>query len=402
MSSHILEKLTLGIDWEVFVNDIDTGFSAEKQKYEKILLELRNTLPSYGIGEDIDLLELRIGMTTNVYELEEKIFIAYTTAQRVAQKHGCVIVPGGFRYIDENPAGGHVHLGSFSSYEDIVKIHNAILPYVPAFIAISCSSPSIDGEFKSIRLRDNAGHCARPMTLIDVENSALTWGTDVCIKYPRKVTLEFRAFDSQIHWRMVFELGLLFALFSKYLANTPKTKLLKPNIYEYGLNRYNAILNGAAATFIINEKEIAVSELLLNTIIPSALSVADSFEANEHSFDTLKLLAQKKLCPADFIYDISGDSKDKFVICAELTRVFAKNIDFTNWLSSASSKNLVSNISLDRIFIETISKDTPLSYVYMRVPLPAYLVEQKLEKLISDGKIYRHYGKKNDILFDLV
>lgn len=402
MGSSILEKVTLGIDWEVFVNDMETGFSAEKQKYEKILLELRNMLPSYGIGEDIDLLELRIGMAENAHELEEKIFTAYTTAQQVAKKHGCVIVPGGFRYIDENPAGGHIHLGSFSSYEDIVKIHNAIMPYVPAFIAISCSSPSLDGKFKSVRLKDNAGHCARPMTLLDIENSALTWGTDVCIKYPRKVTLEFRAFDSQIHWRMVYELGLLFALFSKFLANTPKTKLIKPNVYEYGLNRYNAILNGTAATFIINDKEVAVSELLLNTIIPSALSVRDSFGADENTFGLLKELSRKMVCPADFIRDISGDSEDKFVICTELTRVFAKNIDFTNWISSVPDRNLQAVETLDRIILETISKDTPLNYLYMRVPLPPYLVEKNIEKLVSTGKIHRHYGKKNDILFDLV
>ena len=140
----------------------------------------------------------------------------------------------------------------------------------------------------------------------------------------------------------------------------------------------------------------------MNTIISSALSVRDSFGADENTFGLLKELSRKMVCPADFIRDISGDSDDKFVICTELTRVFAKNIDFTNWISSVPDRNLQAVETLDRIILETISKDTPLNYLYMRVPLPPYLVEKNIEKLVSAGKIYRHYGKKNDILFDLV
>ena len=264
-----LTNITLGVDWEILVNDVRTGCSAGKEKLSWLIEQAQVKMPHLEVGEDFDLFEVRLGVTKSYDESVDKIIYACETSQKIAHRRRMVLVPVGMREHDLNPAGGHIHAGSVERYEDVVELHNRLMPFVPVIIAFASSSPSVDGKFMSLRLRTNARQCSRPMSLMEKDGSP-QWGTDVCIRYPEKSTLEFRAADSQPTPTLMAEFAALFLGLTSQLSRVKKAPL-KPDPIEYGINRLNAMINGARAKFIVEGEYISAGEMMSDIVIPLAL-----------------------------------------------------------------------------------------------------------------------------------
>jgi len=396
-----IDKVTIGIDWEMIVNDAETGYSPDKERFTHLIEQSHRKTPDLEIGEDFDLLEVRLGMTISIDEFIEKIHRAFETCQKVARSLGLVLIPLGIREIDKNPAGGHIHFGSVQNFRDSVELYNRLMPFAPAITAFASSSPDLAGQYKSYRIRLNAGYCANPMSGINVEDSIPHWGTDVCIKYPWKATIEFRAADSQPLPELMVEFAALYCGLASALSRRKKSPY-PPDVHDYCLNRINAMRYGAQATFRLKKKEISVSEIMLENIIPLAIEGLDKFGRPPGDFKKIRTMAKKRISVADWVRAVIPQGTDLWRATGEITRIFAADVDILEWLQSRHIRRIKPFESPEDILLESIGIGTPLFHIYDAVPLPRTRTEQLLDEAVESGKARRYTGDKNEILFDII
>ncbi len=394
-----LKHITAGIDWEILVHNTRTGYTTGDKGIKKIIEISRFKAPDLEIGEDLDLLEIRVGMARSYDELFEKIIRAYELCKKIAFSHNMVLVPIGYRECDSNPAGGHIHAGSMEKYEDIVNLYNRLMPFVPAIISLASSSPSIDKKFRSLRIKMQAGYCSMPMSGMNARDSLPQWGSDICIKYPDKSTLEFRASDSQPSPALMAELAALYVGLVAKLSQL-KYPPYKPNLIEYGSNRMNAARFGMCATFKIDDSEITASEMILQKIIPFAIDGLKKFGVPPGHFKLISAMAKRRISPADWIAELIPQGTDSWRAIGEITRVFAANADIEEWLLHAHQKKSLPFENPDDALLNAVALDTPLRQIYDELPLPRVYIEKMITKKVSEGKIIQKLGCKNEILLD--
>ncbi len=396
-----IEKITIGIDWEIPINSAKTGMSASGKKLERIIEKANLRLPELEIGDDIDLLEIRPGMLKSFAEFREKTKLAFETCVKIAKREGVVLVPIGYREADQNPAGGHIHAGSLTSFADIAELHNRMMPFVPALIAIMSSSPSADGNYRSLRMKHNAHSCSNPMTFMKPEHSLERWGTDVCIKYPYKPTLEFRAADSQPTPAMMVEMGALYLGLAVGLSRLKKPPFAA-NILEYGLNRMNAVRNGMRATFRFGDSEITASEIVLEHILPLAAESLDTFGAPDGPFGIIEKMAKSRISVSDWIEKIIPAGIDRIRASGEMTRAYISGVDPVGWLVSQGRRKALPYEDPDNELLDAVGIGTPLGHIYTSLPLPRAFVEKLVSKMVEKGKLRTGFGPKNDIFLDRI
>ncbi len=394
-----IKNITAGIDWEIPLVDKSSGRSVGKNKIAELVEKAREKAPELEIGQDLDLIEVRIGMARSYRELSTNTQKAFDISGEIAAKMKAVLVPMGYREADLNPAGGHIHFGSIESFHQAATLYNRLMPYVPAFVALSASSPSLDGRFKDTRIRLDACHCSQPMSPLDPELGRESWGTDVCIKYPYKATLELRACDSQPAPRMMADIAALYVGVCAYLLKTGD-KPLEPNVVEYGLNRLNACLDGLQASFNLGGTKIAAAEVVENYLIPWALEGLGAFGAPEDGFEIFKLMAKKRICPADWMRAIAGRIDDPWSFIGEMTRVYSRGGSFIEWLGSAEALKTLESRGEKALLLSSIGLNTPLESAHQSLPCPRAYTEKLLDELASEGLLVKRFGKKNEILLD--
>jgi len=394
-----IENVTIGIDWEILVNSQNTGLSAGKERILQIISEAKRKLPDLEVGEDIDLLEVRLGMTSDFAELWEKSHRAFETCSKLAARKKATLVPLGYREADYNPAGGHVHAGSMQNYIDTAELHNRLLPFVPALISIASSSPSLDGRTRSQRIKMNAHHCSNPMTPMDPERSLHLWGTDVCVKYPYKPTLELRAADSQPIPAMVCEIAALYAGLASGLSRRDKP-VFKSDVLQYGLNRINAARNGMRATFRMGDSEITASEIIAEYILPIAVDGLNDYGAPDGPFAIAETMVRNRISIADWVETLVPSGTDPFRAVGELTRIFSVGVDPVGWIARQKPRQAAPFIGPEDDFLEAVAIDTPIHHVYEALPLPRSYIESMAEDFEKAGKIRRRKGKRNEFRLD--
>jgi len=392
-----IKRVTIGIDWELFINSLKTGLSAGKDKLEAIIENSRHRLPNMEVGDDIDLIEIRLGMVSSFSEFEEKTRRAYEVCGKEAFTKKTALVGMGYREADMNPAGGHVHAGSFESYHNIVETHNRMVPFVPALIALASSAPSSDGRFKSMRMAHSAHNCSNPMALICPNEGRHLWGTDICIKYPEKPTLELRASDSQPSPELMCEIGALYLGLAVSLANSDKP-VFEPNVIEYGKNRMNAVQNGMASTFRVEEREITASKMIQDYIIPLAIEGLADFGTPEGPFALAGMMAEKRLSASDWVEAVTPVGTDKFRAAGEITRVFNAGVDPVEWIKNAQQRDTRGYISPEGHILDIVDKETPVGHVFSGLPLPRTYIESLLAEMASAKKLVLSRGDKNELL----
>lgn len=396
-----IDKITAGIDWEIFVNSGRTGYSAGKEKISAIIDSAYSKSPELEIGEDLDSLEIRIGVAHSYGELHDRISRAFELCKKIASRKNLVLVPLGFRESDVNVAGGHIHAGSIEHFVDAAELHNRLIPYVPAFIALSSSSPSLDGKYKSHRMTQNARFCSVPASVIETDTSTIPWGDDICIKYPYKSTIELRAGDSLPTPNLMTELAALFIGLVAKTSHFQKAQIEFDPV-EYGINRINAEISGMQATFIIEGEEISASDFIENKIIPLAIDGLKEFGIPDNRFNLAYEMVRKHISIADWVREMIPIGTDAWRATGEITRIFATNPDIEGWIHSAKSRKIAPLKPFKNLLVDSIALDTPLHHLYDAIPFPIYFIENELEKLVEDGKITKKFGAKNEILFDRV
>jgi len=396
-----LQKVTAGIDWEVLVNDSKTGCSPGNKKIERLIAEIQTRTPDLEIGEDLELVELRIGVVNSYQELLDRSTRAFEVSRKTAEDQGLVLMPIGYREADMNPAGGHVHAGSIADFRTAVELHNKAIPFVPALIALASSSPSLDRSYMSLRLKGNAGNCSSPVTGMSAEETLPRWGSDVCIKYPYKPTLELRAADSQPTPLLNAEIASLYIGLIARLSRLDKP-VFKPDLIQYGLNRINACRNGMRATFIIEGEEITASEMIIEYVIPLAVEGLSYFGTPHGPFELAENMAKKRISVADWVAYCIPVGTDPYVASGELTRIFKAGMDIESWLLSQKECESAPFCGTVDYILDIIGVDTPLGFVQRYTPLPYLYTEKLVDKLVEEGKIKKKLGQKNELLLDRI
>lgn len=395
-----IKNVTIGIDWEIYVNSLKTGFSAGKSTIKRIVDACSYEAPELEIGEDQDLLEIRIGIAKNFSEFHDKVERAFELCSKIARKNNVALVPYGYRETDHNPAGGHVHAGSMESFTQIAKLYSWSMPFAPALIALASASPGVDFKTKSLRIFHSAGRCSTPMSELNPRIGLPHWGDDICVKYPDKATLEFRAADSQPFTHLVEEISTLYVGLISGLSRRKKP-ILKPDVFEYGMNRLNASLEGMQATFCIEGRETTPTEIILEYVLPLALDGLNEFGVPGNHFGLVEAMAKKRVSPADWIQEIIKYNSDPWRLSCELTRVIpSSQTFFTEWLKTCKPKKTKQYHNPDEVLLDAIALGTPLLNIYMTLPLPLAFIDKMLQEKIREGKISKRLGDKNEQLFD--
>jgi hypothetical protein len=392
-----INRTTIGIDWELQVNSLKTGMSVGNQKIEAIISLSKERLPDMEIGEDMDLIEIRLGMTRSYSEFEEKTHRAFRVCNEVAALKNAVMVGIGYREADSNPAGGHIHAGSFESYRNALETHNRLIPFVPALIALASSCPSLDGRFKSIRMMHSAHNCSNPLSAICPDTGRHLWGTDVCLKYPEKPTLELRAADSQPSPELMCEIGALYLGLAVGLAERTKG-VFEPDVFEYSSNRMNAVQNGMTASFVIEGREISASKFILEYAIPIAIEGLRGFGVPHGPFELASIMAEKRISASDWVSAIVPTGTDKFRATGELTRVFKAGVDPVKWIKSAQQQRTVEFVSPDGHVLDAVDVETPVAHVFAALPYPRAYIEKLLEDLAREKKVLLLRGEHNELM----
>lgn len=392
-----IKNVTIGIDWELFVNSLKTGLSVGPDRISSIIDLAKQKLPDLEIGEDMDLLEIRLGMSRGFDEFREKTYRAFETCSEIAARKKAVLVGIGYREADYNPAGGHIHAGSMETYENAGVLHNSLMPFVPALIAIAASCPDLDRSFKSVRMQNNAHHCSNPMTTMDPKLSRHLWGTDVCLKYPDKPTLELRAGDSQPNPELMCEMAALYVGLAAGLAKN-KAPVFEPDIIEYGINRLNATVNGMSAMFRLGDEEISASKMISDYVIPTAIDGLSEFGTPEGPFAIAKLFAEKRMSVSDWIAAIIPPETDKYVASGEITRVIEAGGNPIEWIEKQDRLDLQAFIDPEEYLLNSITKETPLQHAFESIPLPRTYIEKMLFDMEANGKVLRTRGPRNEML----
>ncbi|MCK5832817.1 hypothetical protein KAH81_04005 [bacterium] len=401
MNNMKINKITAGIDWEIPLVDKFSGKSAGKDKIAKLVEKALIIAPELEIGEDIDLVEIRVGMATSYSELRDKTERAFQLTEKLATELKAILVPMGYREADHNPAGGHVHFGSIESFEQAAIIYNRIMPFTPAFVALASSSPSLDGNFKSYRVKLDACGCSQPMTLIDPELSYGHWGSDICIKYPDKATVELRSNDSQPDPQTMCQIATLYIGLCAALLDSD-TVPFEPNLIDYGVNRLNACINGMQATFRLKGKMIGISEIVREYILPMAAKGLRNWGLPDNGFSQIESMCEKRISPADWISELTSGIRDPWMFIGEMTRIYSRGSSFGKWLETAETRQEKAFTEPEEILLGSLGVNTPLCFAFQSLPWPRTHTERLADKLVEKGLIRKHLGKKNEILLDRI
>ena len=387
------EPLTLGYDWELFLLEA-TGEPVLESRIDEVASRLRRARPDCPCGLDFRGLELRSGPSRSFEELRDKTetLLALTAKEATRRKYHFVLSAGNPTFF--NVHGAHLHVGEIYSATFGVKLRTALMPYLPALIALSAASPVSDGqvgEFKSYRVAHRAHGCNVPNPVGDPRTAELGWGEDACIKVWCHPTLELRFFDAPIHPATYLETAVLAAGLVAGMAKRLRRKRSAPKLAiadqeAYLLNRALAAKHGLQATFRRGDDEISAV-----TVVEEVLEIAaDGMAAFGLPADDLvwipKLLAAR-VTQADFLLEMAERTPDPWALLTDLTRLAPDGEPFERWLEAGPTREARPLESFGDLLLRGVDGFSRIRDLNRWANLPPFWLEREIEALEDAGRI---------------
>lgn len=207
--------------------------------------------------------------------------------------------------------GQHIHIGCISGNEALFLLH-ALNRYIPHFIALSASSPFVQGKdtlFNSARLNsvfafpmsgrapfilnweEFEQHYFEKMEKTGIVKSMKDFYWDIRPK-PEFGTIELRVCDTPLTVERAAALACYLQALCRYLLNNKQEKVSEDDYLVYNYNRFQACRFGLEGNLVHPKtyNQISLREDILSTLckINSEAEILGSIKAMEHIYQITK------------------------------------------------------------------------------------------------------------------
>ncbi|MDD3626291.1 MAG: glutamate-cysteine ligase family protein [bacterium] len=404
----LFDKITLGYEWETAL--LTEGYHIQsKEVLDSVVRKMCSKFPysrtgpdgMWRIGEVI--FEIRSGILESFNEHVKKTNEMYNSVLDICKEKNMHFYPSSAFEIYGRAFGLHVHIGTITDVSLANQVANKFSKYVPAFIALSCNSPVTkikSGDFKSYRMSDNADWCSMPRRIVNPDYLYFVWGDDTCVKFQYKPTIELRCGDSASSLRFMIEYAAFSGLSILGFAETERNfSVSKSEYLENMINRIQATKFGLQSEFTVNGKATTPSELLLE-LFDRTRNVFSKFGCSKNDFKLILQMIKKKQTQADFKAEIFSHLPDQYAYTAEMVRIMKNKSFFEEYLENAPELETLKPINIDDFILEQIYIRSELAEIYDKVHLPTNYLVDRLDQLVSKGKLKKRMVPEKGFVYE--
>ncbi len=385
--------LTFGYEWETLLLKSNLMF-LEKKDVEYMAHHLRKKFPwsrtglDYIPGFDARLLEIRSGILSSFDELKNRTDLQVKEIEKICKEKKWGFFPIGVHPAIGGAIGLHCHIGSIYDFADATRIANLLTIYAPAFAALSCNSsvwaPGESGEYKSYRILKYADYNSMVRRVSAPSIAQWSWGDDVCVKTDAHSTIELRIGDAASSRTFVSEYVAFVTAFITRFAEKGIPNFDQKLYIESIENRWKAAKYGLQAIFLWNGQQREITDILREM-----LNMADFKKIGCKGLSLIPKMIELKQTQADWQNFMHKFDKDHHRYAKTISNILNREDPFTKYLSSAPVLPSVKPMKIEDYILSYIGKETPIICIYELLQLPYYILNQKLKKLVKQGKIKR-------------
>jgi len=386
--SHVMEPLTVGYDWEMAALK-RTGECIGEKEAERLTDELRRRLPWSQPGTDLELVESRIGCVSSFADLLSKSERFDSELRAALSKEGWSLLRGGARPFEMEPIGSHIHVGTFGSWRDALRVQNAMAQYVAPLAALMANSPvyrARAGDYKSYRVASFAEWCSTPQQLVAPEFAQPSWGGDVCSKLAWGPTVELRVGDGAACTRFMCEAVALVAGLMWHVAeNEDDVAPTSESYLEMMVNRWRAARHGLQAVFTRDGEEVP-ADALLTSMVGLAEDGIRLLGIGTRDLRVVRSMISKRQTQADFQLAVfEAERRDPYRLTRALANVQRDPRAFEKYLRRAAELPAVSPGDPTEDLMASIGRETPYPALLRATPLPPAELDRALRRMVERG-----------------
>lgn len=385
------EPLTLGYDWEVWALN-DRMLPGDGKKIERIADRVNTELAPIEAHREWRHIEVGAGIVREWPDLVERTNRYVDWVRAEFAKADLVFYPVGTCALIEGGAGLHIHVGTTASMSACAGVLNAVVPYIPALIALMANSTVCQwrqGHYKAYRSSGYSWGSGGVYPVADPHLQGRSWGGDVCSQRNNKPTMEVRLSDSSLSPRLVCEYALIVAGLLDWVSNHLDSEPVsfEADRYEEILaNRWRAATDGLQATFTVGGREVAAVDMIAE-IIDKAGAGMRKLAASERDLTVIPKMLAKRQTQADFQRLYMSRYTDLPAYERAFADVLSVSSAFEDYLDIALTHEQAQCRDHDEALLAQIGKETLAPKLGEFLSLPPAILEHKLHRLKDRGLI---------------
>lgn len=385
-----IEPLTVGYDWEMAILG-ETGENVREKDVARLSEELRGRIPWAQPGTDLELLESRIGCLGSFQDLLDKSERFDRELRDKLDARGWSLLRSGTRPFEREPAGAHIHVGTFGRWEDAMRVQNGMARYVAPLAALMANSPVYrgrTGHYKSYRVASFAELCSMPQQLVAPEFSQPSWGGDVCTKLAVGSTVELRVGDSAACTRFMCEAVALTAGLMWHVAELEREDPITRDAYDEAMvNRWRAARHGLQAVFSYDGHDVAADELL-TVMVGLAEDGMRVLGISGRDLKVCRAMIARRQTQADFqLAVLEAERGDVHRLTRTMANIQRDPLAFEKYLRRAPVLPVVAPGDPVDDLLAFVGKETPYSALVRATPLSPAGLDAILTDLVEGGLI---------------
>lgn len=384
-----LSPLTAGFDWEMGVFRPGLAW-ADERAVESLVRRVQAAYPAAQPGREWKYLEQRSGIMRSFDEVLERAEAGLRAAHEACAAEKLRLGPLGMSPCGPLNLGCHVHIGCLFGFAERQQVANALLRYLPAFLALTAHSPFAAGrvgEYKSYRAAWQRWELG-PIAPISVGTTLDgCWG-DLCSDRERKPTLEVRVADSFGSPRLLAEYVALLAGFIAVLADSSEAGDEPPApdaLFEVYGNRAEAIEHGLQATFACDGRERPVAELL-GEMLERAQPGLERFGAAGR-LELIPRMLERRWTQADLLLRLAEWYDDPLCLADAAVHLLREPAAFEQSLANAPVLPVRPRREPDERLWACIGRRTHFDALRSVLRWPPAEIERRVSALEADGKV---------------
>lgn len=378
-----LNPLTAGFDWEMGVLRAGLG-CADERVVEGLVRRVQASDPAVHPGREWKYLEQRSGITRCFDEVLTRAEAGLRAALEACAAEQVRLAPLGMSPGGPMNLGCHVHVGCLFAFAERQAVANRLIPYLPAFLALTVHSPFAAGQtrrYKSYRTAWQRWELG-PVAPIAADTAFEgCWG-DLCSDRDRKPTLEVRVADSFGSARLLAEYVAFLAGFVSVLADSDDEPDSPHAVYD---NRSEAIEHGLQATFVADGHELPVTELL-GAMLERARPGLERFGAAGR-LELIPRMLERRFTQADLLLRMAEWYDDPLVLADAAVHLLREPTAFEQALPVAPTLPAVPRRAPEERLWACIGRRTHLDSLRAELRWPPALIEQRVAALEAEGKV---------------
>jgi len=402
----VFKPRTFSTDWEVMLVDrFDRVVSDAKCEAFASVLTAELDLP---IHVDWNTVEFGMGINKSFAQFAERTIRATDAAARLVGEYDLHLFPAAAHPLGPGEwfNAAHLHVGSLHDDTQGLHLENELLRYTPAFGALAANSPVHNKcylEYKSYRIRNQAGGATRPVTVRQADTGQPLWGGDASPKLFTHPTLEVRIIDCASSRQFLSELATFVAAYLHHRGE--KVKPHQPGKQEYldtMVNRWSAAKHGMQASFHWNGKKLPVASILDEMLDECKESLA-KLGCKRSDLVLINTMLKKRLCQADFAAELAGRYPDPQLFSSAYAKLLRHFEIVDEWLLKAKPLDPIAAPCDDTVIAEHLShigEGTEFSKLREVMCFPSPAADELYAAMEKRGLVEKEVTKAHGVLLN--